>query len=230
MSAAGTRFRVRWAVNNLSWQPLDQELVFLVSILPAEEAAGVRRFKLREDQKRALLSRLLQRACVHKLFGVEWNEIRLERTKGRKPFYARQDFIPEAPNFNFNVSHEGDFVVLASEPICIVGIDVSAPQQIRRGTSEPFTKLFQAFERQFSSAECQLIQSAGNEEAQEAAFRKHWSLKEAFVKARGDGIAFDLRKADFRLQQAGSIQAITPAVLLCDGMPQSRSKTGTTYS
>ena len=32
-----------------------------------------------------------------------------------------------APNFNFNVSHEGDYVVLAAEPVLLVGVDVSAP-------------------------------------------------------------------------------------------------------
>lgn len=48
---------------------------------------------------------------------------------------------------------QGDFVVLASEPVCIVGVDVSAPQQIRRGASEPISRLFQTFERQCSPTE-----------------------------------------------------------------------------
>jgi 4'-phosphopantetheinyl transferase len=39
--------------------------------------------------------------------------------------------LAAAPNFNFNVSHEGEFVVLASEPVCIVGVDVAAPGQLR---------------------------------------------------------------------------------------------------
>eukprot|EP01025_Chloroclados_australasicus_P044594 TRINITY_DN4844_c0_g1_i3.p3 TRINITY_DN4844_c0_g1~~TRINITY_DN4844_c0_g1_i3.p3 ORF type:complete len:131 (+),score=14.26 TRINITY_DN4844_c0_g1_i3:120-512(+) len=33
----------------------------------------------------------------------------------------------------------------------------------------------------------------------ELEFRKYWSLKEAFTKARGDGIAFGLNQTDFRL-------------------------------
>jgi hypothetical protein len=39
--------------------------------------------------------------------------------------------LAAAPNFNFNVSHEGEFVVLASEPVAIVGVDVAAPGQLR---------------------------------------------------------------------------------------------------
>lgn len=43
-----------------------------------------------------------------------------------------------APNFNFNVSHEGDYVVLASEPLCICGIDVAAPQQVTASSVHQF--------------------------------------------------------------------------------------------
>ena len=46
----------------------------------------------------------------------------MARTKGGKPFEASG--LPRPPsraNFNFNVSHEGDWVVLASEPLCVCG-------------------------------------------------------------------------------------------------------------
>lgn len=48
---------------------------------------------------------------------------------------------------------QGDFVVLACEPVCLVGVDVSASQQIRRGAIEPISKLFETFERQCSPTE-----------------------------------------------------------------------------
>ena len=38
---------------------------------------------------------------------------------------------PEMPNWNFNVSHEGDYVVLAAEPLLVCGVDVAAPDQVR---------------------------------------------------------------------------------------------------
>lgn len=31
------------------------------------------------------------------------------------------------PNFNFNVSHEGDYVILATENVCIVGVSCGLP-------------------------------------------------------------------------------------------------------
>lgn len=44
-------------MNNPSWQPLSQEWEFLMTLLSPEEATSVQRFKFREDQKRAMLSR-----------------------------------------------------------------------------------------------------------------------------------------------------------------------------
>lgn len=44
-------------------------------------------------------------------------------------------------------------MVLASEPICICGIDVAAPQQIRRSQQEPLESFFAHFQQQFTPAE-----------------------------------------------------------------------------
>ena len=41
--------------------------------------------------------------------------------------------IANAPNFNFNVSHEGKYVALVSEPYAICGVDVAARTQLRLG-------------------------------------------------------------------------------------------------
>lgn len=44
------------------------------------------------------------------------------------------------------------------------------------------------------------IRQAGtDEDEQYEAFQQHWGLKEAFVKARGDGLGFDLGRASFTI-------------------------------
>jgi len=63
-------------------------------------------FRFKDDQKRALLSRLLQRRCVSVALGLPWGRVHLKRTKAKKPFAAGAPARPHAPNFNFNVSHE----------------------------------------------------------------------------------------------------------------------------
>jgi hypothetical protein len=68
--------------------------------------AQVEFFRFKDDQKRALLSRLLQRRCVSAALGLPWGKVQLKRTKAKKPYAAGAPAKPHAPNFNFNVSHE----------------------------------------------------------------------------------------------------------------------------
>eukprot|EP00775_Hariotina_reticulata_P013351 gene13351-13479_t len=150
-------------------------------------------FRHYEDQKRAMVSRLLQRACVMQALGEPWDQIVIKRTKGKKPFYAGHIARDHAPNFNYNVSHEGDFTVLASESHCLCGVDVAAPHQLRRkGSSRPLLEQLSLMRSQLCSSEWTLLQSlAADEGAMEAAFQAMWSCKEAFIKARGDGVGFE---------------------------------------
>ena len=51
---------------------------------------------------------------------------------------------------------QGDFVVLASEPVCICGVDVAAPQQLRARNSQhkmSMAELRSIFSRQFTDYE-----------------------------------------------------------------------------
>ena len=48
---------------------------------------------------------------------------------------------------------QGDYVVLAAEPVCICGIDVAAPPQARAGRLQCAEVLFKAFQNQFTSNE-----------------------------------------------------------------------------
>ena len=71
-------------------------------------------FRFKDDQKRALLSRLLQRRCVNVGLGVPWGKVRIKRTKAKKPFVVGVPDRQHAPNFNFNVSHEARFSTVQS--------------------------------------------------------------------------------------------------------------------
>ena len=64
-------------------------------------------FRFKDDQKRALVRRLLQRQCVSAAMSLAWETVQIKRTKGRKPFVMNKTMDRSgAPNFNFNVSHE----------------------------------------------------------------------------------------------------------------------------
>mmetsp|Transcript_7100 Transcript_7100/g.13018 ORF Transcript_7100/g.13018 Transcript_7100/m.13018 type:complete len:308 (-) Transcript_7100:22-945(-) len=198
--------RLRMAFNRTSWQPEGEEhgeeFRFLLGCLSAEEAGRVTRFKFFADKQRALVSHLMQRKCIELCLGMEWDDVEIKRTKGRKPFVANaHERPPHVPNFNYNVSHEGDYIILASEPVCIVGVDVAAPGQSRRNESFSLDQIFSSFKDQFTDAEWTNIRCFGDERGQEDAFRRNWSCKEAFTKARGDGIGFNLQRCEFIIEE-----------------------------
>ena len=188
--AAGEKesnLQIRWAVDTAEWDPQEAEWEVLLRTLPEEEATRVMKFHFRDDQKRALVSRLLQRHACARYLSLPHGEVQILRTKGRKPYLASPHSSPleEAPNWNFNVSHEGSFVILASEPTLLCGADVAAPSQLRRGRQQSVEDLFEVMRDNFTKAEWAQVRAAGPEEAAMATvFRKLWSLKEAYTKAR----------------------------------------------
>merc|ERR1712190_522809 len=96
------------------------------------------KFKFFDDKKRAMCSRLLIRQASASVLGhTSFKELTIKRTKGRKPFLDSP--LPsekEAPNWNVNASHEGSWVVCASEPRCVAGIDVAELRRFK-GNGEP---------------------------------------------------------------------------------------------
>ena len=227
-TAAGEhRARLRWAVNTTRWTPRDDhdgdEFRFLLDLLPPNERADVVKMVHMADKKRAIASRLLQRMVCHRVTGVPHADVTIKRTKGRKPFLSREapargdgatttntttvptvPTMPDARNFNFNVSHEGDFVVLASEPDVVVGVDVAAPGQARRrgkdGRTPTAEEMLRTFSSVFTEREKDAVRAGGaTDDERETVFRQLWSLKEALVKAMGVGLALDLRRAEFTI-------------------------------
>ena len=194
---------MRWIVNISTWDPSDAEWQLLLSVLTEEEAAKVMRYKFRADQKRGLISRLLQRRGCCEAMGVKYSEVVIQRTKGGKPFMSNKPTAAStsAPNWNYNVSHEGDYVAYAAEPTAVCGIDVAAPEVVRSTKKpRPMEEQLKLMDRSFTAAELKVIRSAAPDEAKmEAFFRRFWSLKEAYTKGRGDGLGYEFNQCEFSL-------------------------------
>jgi 4'-phosphopantetheinyl transferase len=76
----------RWAVNVSLWTPSPHQFRSCISLLPPCERSSVVRFVNFEDQKRALLSRLLQRKLVQFVLGLNYDCIVVEQTPEGKPY------------------------------------------------------------------------------------------------------------------------------------------------
>ncbi|KAL6116241.1 aasdhppt [Pungitius sinensis] len=192
---------VRWAFRCGSWTPTRSDWLFAARCVQREEKDRIGQFVFARDAKSAMAGRLLLRKLVHDRIGIPWSEITLERSPRGKPYLAAPlkvgpDSLPETPSWSFNLSHQGDYAVLAAEQGMQVGVDI---MKITMPGSSSVPEFFRIMTRQFTAYEWSVIQSSSLEHQQLAAFYRHWALKESFIKAIGTGLGFNLQRVEFHL-------------------------------
>jgi len=182
----------RTACNVGTWRPTPTEWSAAVAALrevEPEEAARVERFRFAEDRKRALAGRLLARAAVVRGTGAAWRDVALRRTEANKPYAALREGV-DPPRFNFNVSHHGDWVAVASHDRLRVGVDVMRFDDPPRGEAA----FMESFASYFTPHEWSQIRGA---DAPMRRFYEFWALKESYIKAVGVGLGFPLQRISF---------------------------------
>ncbi|XP_047322722.1 L-aminoadipate-semialdehyde dehydrogenase-phosphopantetheinyl transferase-like isoform X2 [Impatiens glandulifera] len=188
----------RWLVDISEWEPSPQDFSAALSSLPQLDHHSITRFVKLEDRKRALVSRLLQYSLVHQVLGIPFQDILIKRTFEGKPYLEGSDYSKtlDFPNFNFNVSHHGDYVAIASEPISLIGVDIVAPST-PIGNKETVPEFISSFTSYFSTLEWSNIVNAANHDQMLTNFYRYWCLKESYVKAIGKGVGERLDKVEF---------------------------------
>ncbi|KAK9162751.1 hypothetical protein Syun_003653 [Stephania yunnanensis] len=184
----------RWFFNTAQWNPSEHEFSFLLSVLPQHEQSAITRFLRLDDRKRALISRLLQYGLVHQVLGIPFEDIIINRTLEGKPYLENIVIDSELPNFNFNVSHHGDYVAIASDSIHIVGVDIVSHVIPERETTLEHVQNFSSY---FTSLEWGKIMEAEISDEILVELYRYWCLKEAFIKAIGAGLGYDLERLEF---------------------------------
>nr|XP_046170915.1 L-aminoadipate-semialdehyde dehydrogenase-phosphopantetheinyl transferase [Oncorhynchus gorbuscha] len=188
---------VRWAFRCGSWTPSRSEWLLAARCVQREEKERIGQFMFAKDAKSAMAGRLLLRRLVCDRMGVPWSDICLERSPRGKPYLANPACSsPETMGWSFNISHQGDYAVLAAEQGLQVGVDVMKTT-MPGSTSVP--EFFRIMTRQFTDYEWSVIRRAGSEWEQLTMFYRHWALKESFIKAIGTGLGFNLQRAEFHL-------------------------------
>ncbi|XP_072248686.1 L-aminoadipate-semialdehyde dehydrogenase-phosphopantetheinyl transferase [Leuresthes tenuis] len=196
---------VRWAFRCGSWTPSRSDWLFAARCIQREEKDRIGQFVYAKDAKSALAGRLLIRKFVCERMGIPWSEITLARSPRGKPYLAAPLKVSSDSDqsWSFNLSHQGDYAVLAAEQGLQVGVDV---MKTTMPGSSSVPEFFRIMTRQFTEYEWSTIQSAGSEHQQLATFYRHWALKESFIKAIGTGLGFNLQRVEFHLASEALIQ------------------------
>jgi len=172
-----------WAFNTQLWQPTKRQLLLMLSAVCRNEIERINQFRFKEDFKLCLVGRLMIRKCVQLAIKIKWKDICLSRSEKGKPFLG--NLLPSGQNFNFNISHQGDYTVLAASSNTNLGIDI---MKYVKPNSTDIPSFFKLMKRQFVDSEWTYILSHKTEWKQLEAFYRMWCLKESYVKAKGIGI------------------------------------------
>lgn len=156
-----------------------------LGILCGAERERSSRYRSQRARDEFILTRGTLRSLIASYLHKTPQELRFELTQYGKPFLA------DAPDFFFNVSHSDGLALLAFAHRRKIGVDV---ERIR---PEPDAR--KLAERFFSIHERDALARLSGTELQEGFFRC-WTRKEAYIKARGEGLSLPLKCFDVSIQ------------------------------
>lgn len=158
-------------------------LAALGGLLSEPEAAKAGRFHREEDRRRYVVAHGILRELLGGYGPWPPRELTFVHSSFGKPALDAGQWQPPLA---FNLAHSGDIVLFAVAGAGRVGIDV----EYRR----PDIEVMEIAHSHFSAREIEVLGSLPEGE-RHAAFFRCWTRKEAYLKARGEGLGFPL--ADF---------------------------------
>ncbi len=164
--------------------PPIRSVSLLYQTLSPDEQDRARRFRFEEDRRRFVVARGVLRAILGAYTNLPPVQLRFTYSPAGKPELDPQTGHHSASP-SFNLSHSGELALYA---ICLhrrVGVDI---EQVRPRAAEEHIA-----ERFFSPREVDALRSLPPDE-QAPAFFRCWTRKEAYVKARGEGLAIPLNR------------------------------------
>ncbi len=168
--------------------PIDappDRLARLGAILSPDEQQRAARFHFERDRIRFTAARAALRRILSRYLRCAPADLAFDYSPHGKPA------LPGDNPLSFNLSHSGDWAVCAVTLSRRVGVDI---ELIRPDlASETIAERF------FSPREAAELRALPRHE-QPAAFFRCWTRKEAFVKARGEGLSLPLDRFDVTLR------------------------------
>jgi 4'-phosphopantetheinyl transferase len=173
----------------------------LGEVLDDRERERVSRFRWEQDAISFTCTRALLRLMVADLLGIRGRDVPFNLGPYGKPHLALET------DLEFNVSHSGGLALLAFARGRRIGVDVERQRPVPGWDVGGFC----------SDVENEAIRRHPPE-GQLQAFFRCWTRKEAYLKARGEGLGFGLERVSV------SVEANTPALLAVDGEPNAQAR------
>lgn len=172
----------------------------LVPRLTTDERGRMDRLVRETDRHTFTLARALVRQTLSAHGPTAAEAWRFETNRYGCPFVVEAQ--AGTPRLHFNLSHTAGLVALAVTRGHDLGVDVERADRVVRE---------RIAERHFAPQEVRDL-LAMPEDAQPQAFFEYWTLKEAYIKARGMGLAIPLGDFAFRLRPPAR-----PTIAFVDG-------------
>jgi 4'-phosphopantetheinyl transferase len=155
------------------------------SLLTGDERLRAQRFVFEGDRARFIIGRALARTMLTHHGGLPPREWPIVIDEHGRPELGAHD--SRLPDLRFNLSHTEGLIACAVTVGREVGVDV---ENIRRAVT------YELPERYFSPREVADLRALPRSD-QDAVFFDYWTLKEAYIKARGLGLALPLGQFTF---------------------------------
>jgi 4'-phosphopantetheinyl transferase len=173
--------RARWIVLGA-----DTAVAPLRPLLDASENARADRFRVAADRDAYIAAHALLRTMLSRHVSIAPVEWRFRTTEGGKPVL---DPAQAPPGLHFSLTHTRGLAACAVGRSHALGIDAEAWR-------EPAP--IELAKRYFAPAEARLVADLAPEQ-RPSAFYRLWTLKEAYLKATGEGLAAALDSFAFSL-------------------------------
>ncbi len=149
----------------------------LAQLLSADERVRTERFYFEQDKNRFIVTRALLRTILGGYLGTAAERLQFDYGQHGKPAIAEPQ---NGSSLRFNLSHSQNLTVFAVARDRDLGIDL---EFIR-----PIAEAEQIAKRYFSLRENAIFQALSPSQ-KSAGFFHHWTRKEAYLKAVGNGVA-----------------------------------------
>jgi len=158
-----------------------------LELLATDERQKSEHFRFQHDRDRYVIGRVLVRILLGHLLHVEPASLRFHYNDFGKPYLSGGK---DERRLRFNVSHSGQLILVALAADRHIGVDV---ERVREDLD------IEAIAARFFSARERADLAVLSPSQKSDAFFRCWSRKEAFIKAKGEGLTLPLDRFDVSL-------------------------------